>query len=285
MSNLKRRLAEEKLFKLLMQFSAGMIVFALVLLIGSVLFRGLPALSWSMITETPKGGYYMGKEGGIANAIIGSLYLAFGATLVAGILALPVAFYLNAYRRKNSRFSTFVRLCFDVMWGIPSIVYGAFGFTIMVALGMKTSLLAGIIVVAVIILPVIVRTADEVMMMIPSFLPEASYALGATRFQTAIRVIFRQCLPGICTALLVAFGRAIGDAAAVLFTAGYSDYIPTSLSQSTATLPLAIFFQLGTPFPEVQDRAYAAALILTVLILIVSILARILTGVFKKYRV
>ena len=285
MSNLKRRLREEKIFKGLMQFSAFMIVVALILLIGAVLFRGLPSLSWSMLTETPKGGYYMGKEGGIANAIIGSLYLALGATLLAGVLALPVAFYLNAYRRRNSRFSRFVRLCFDVMWGIPSIVYGAFGFTLMVMLGMKTSLLAGIIVVAVVILPVIVRTADEVMMMIPSFLPEASYSLGATRFQTAVRVILRQCLPGICTALLVAFGRAIGDAAAVLFTAGYSDFIPTSLSQSTATLPLAIFFQLGTPFPEVQDRAYAAALILTVLILIVSILARVLTGIFKKYRV
>jgi phosphate transport system permease protein len=124
------------------------------------------------------------------------------------------------------------------------------------------------------------RAADEVIRMVPRELLEASYSLGATRLETALKVVVRQCLPGLLTAVLIAFGRGIGDAASVLFTAGFTDRIPTSLLQPAATLPLAIFFQLGTPFPEVQERAYASAAILTVLILIISLLAR---GLGKKY--
>jgi len=112
---------------------------------------------------------------------------------------------------------------------------------------------------------------------------EASYALGTTRFETALKVVVRQTLPGIVTAILIAFGRGIGDAASVILTAGFTDNIPYSLFRPAATLPLAIFFQLGTPFPEVQQRAYAAALILTVVILIISIVSRILTRRFTKH--
>ena len=241
-------------------------------------------MNWEMITQTPKGGYYLGKDGGILNAIVGSLLLASGATLLATVISLPIVFYINVYCRK-SFFANAIRLCFDIMWGIPSIVYGAFGFTIMIFLGMRTSLLAGIIIVSLVILPVIVRIVDEVMRMISKGLYEASYALGATRLQTSRRVIMKQAATGILTAVLVAFGRAIGDAAAVLFTTGYTDSIPTSLFQAAATLPLAIFFQLSVPIPEVTARAYASALILTIIILIISLLARILTNRYKKFKV
>ena len=151
--------------------------------------------------------------------------------------------------------------------------------------GLKTSLLAAIIIVTIVILPVIIRSVDEIIRMISDGLFEASYSLGATKLQTSVRVILKQASPGIITALLVAFGRAIGDAAAVLFTAGYTDYVPTSLFQSAATLPLAIFFQLSTPFPEVQQRAIASAFILTMIILITSLLARYFTRNYKRYRV
>ena len=261
------------------------IVSGLLLILGTIIIKGLPSMSWEMISQTPKGGYYLGKEGGILNAILGSVYLAVGATFLAIVLSLPVVIYMNMYARKNSFFSNLLRLCFDVMWGIPSIVYGAFGFTFMIMFGVKTSLLAAIIVVTIVVLPVIIRSVDEVVRMISSGLYEAAYSLGATKFQTSYKVIIRQASPGIITAILVAFGRAIGDAAAVLFTAGYTDYIPTSLFQSAATLPLAIFFQLGTPFPEVQDRAYAAAFILTVIILIISVLSRFFTSKYKKFRI
>jgi phosphate transport system permease protein len=282
---MKWRFLEEKIFKILMIVATVVIVCGLLLILGTIIIKGLPSMSWEMISQTPKGGYYLGKEGGILNAILGSVYLAVGATFLAVLLSLPVVIYMNMYSKKNSFFSNTLRLCFDVMWGIPSIVYGAFGFTFMIMFGVKTSLLAAIIIVTIVVLPVIIRSVDEVVRMIATGLYEASYSLGATRFQTSYKVIIKQASPGIITAILVAFGRAIGDAAAVLFTAGYTDYIPTSLFQSVATLPLAIFFQLGTPFPEVQERAYAAAFILTMLILITSILARFFTRKYKKFRV
>jgi len=282
---MKWRFLEEKIFKILMIAATVVIVSGLLLILGTIVIKGLPSMSWEMLSQTPKGGYYLGKEGGILNAILGSVYLAVGATFLAVILSLPVVIYINMYAKKNSFFSNTLRLCFDVMWGIPSIVYGAFGFTFMIMFGVKTSLLAAIIIVTIVVLPVIIRSVDEIVRMISVGLYEASYSLGATRFQTSYKIIIRQASPGIITAILVAFGRAIGDAAAVLFTAGYTDYIPTSLFQSVATLPLAIFFQLGTPFPEVQDRAYAAAFILTMLILITSILARFFTRKYKKFRI
>jgi phosphate transport system permease protein len=121
--------------------------------------------------------------------------------------------------------------------------------------------------------------------MVPKELQDASYSLGATKLETALKVVVRQSLPGILTAILLAFGRGIGDAASVLFTAGFSDRIPTSLSQPAATLPLAIFFQLGTPFPEVQERAYASAAILTMIILLISIISRVLIKRYTKHLV
>jgi len=114
------------------------------------------------------------------------------------------------------------------------------------------------------------------MRMLPPELLYASYAMGATRYETAVKVVIRQIMPCICTAVLIAFGRGIGDAASVLFTAGFTDSIPYSLLRPVATLPLAIFFQIGTPFPEVQERAYASAFILTVIILVISIVSRLL---------
>jgi len=199
-----------------------------------------------------------------------------GATLLAFLVSLPIVLFLNVYAKKNSRIAVLTRFSFDVLWGVPSIVYGAFGFLLMVFFGLKASLLAGIITVALLEIPIMSRAIDEVMTLVPKELKDASYALGATRLETAWKIVVRQCVPGILTAILIAFGRGIGDAASVLFTAGFTDRIPTSLLQPAATLPLAIFFQLGTPFPEVQQRAYASAAVLTLLILAISIVSRIL---------
>jgi len=278
-----RRKVEEGIFKFLMLASAFTILSLLALIMTTVIVKGLPAMSFAMITQTPKGGYYLGKEGGILNAIIGSLYLAGGATLLAFSLALPVVLYLNAYARRSSLLAAFTRFSFDVLWGIPSIVYGAFGFTVMLFFGLGASLLGGIITVALLILPVMARAMDEVMRLVPADLTEASYALGATRLETSLKVLVRQALPGIATAVLLAFGRGIGDAASVLFTAGFSDSIPSSLFRPAATLPLAIFFQMGTPFPEVQERAYASAFILTALILVISVAARLLAAKYARH--
>jgi phosphate transport system permease protein len=178
-----------------------------------------------------------------------------------------------------------VRLALDVLWGIPSIVYGAFGFAIMIAIGLRASLLAGIIVLALVELPIMVRAMDEVIRRMPTDLEQAALALGSTKLEVALRVVTRQMLPGIVTAVLLAFGRGIGDAASVLFTAGYTDRIPTSLMRPTASLPLAVFFQLGTPYPEVQMRGYASALILTIIILVISLGSRLISARLNRYTV
>jgi phosphate transport system permease protein len=279
-----KRHIEEAVLQGLMLFSFLVVAGALVLILGTVLVKGLPALNWQMVTQTPKGGYYLGKEGGILNAILGSLYLAGGGTLLALIFSLPIALYLETYVNKSS-WGRYVRLSLDVLWGIPSIVYGAFGFTLMLSLGLRASLLGGIIALALLELPIMTRAMDEVIRLMPADLEHASLALGSTRFETAIHVVTRQMLPGILTAILLAFGRGIGDAASVLFTAGYTDRIPTSLMRPVASLPLAVFFQLGTPFPEVQQRAYASALILTVIVLAISLGSRWVAARMGKYTV
>jgi len=267
---------EENVFKGLMIGSMAVILGSLALILGTVIWRGLPALNLAMLTQTPKGGYYLGKEGGILNAIVGSLYLAGGATVLALFLSLPIALYLNLYAARSRR-AELARLALDVLWGIPSIVYGAFGFILMLWLGMRASLLGGIIALALLELPILARSMDEVIAMVPAALQEASFSMGATRLETAMKVVLRQTGPALLTAVLLAFGRGIGDAASVLFTAGYTDRMPDSLFGPAASLPLAIFFQLGTPFPAVQQRAFASALVLTLIVLGLSLTSRRLT--------
>lgn len=285
MKKLTRQKLTEVFMMTLMYLSLIIVGGSLGWILITLLIKGLPALNWAMISQVPQGGFYLGKEGGILNAIIGSIYLALGGTLLALIVGLPIALGLNTYLKKKSRWAMGVRLALDVLWGVPSIVYGAFGFTIMLAMGMRASLLAGIITLAFVELPIMVRSMDEVLRLMPRELVHASYALGSTHLETAFQVVLRQMLPGLMTAVLLAFGRGIGDAAAVLFTAGYTDRIPTSLLDPTASLPLAVFFQLSTPFPEVQQRAYAAALLLTILILAVSILSRVLAARLSKFSI
>ncbi len=279
---MKRRRLEESIFKILMIGSTILVLCSLALILGTVVLRGLPALTLDMLTRVPKGGYYLGKEGGILNAIVGSLYLATGGTLLALLVSLPIAFYLQLYANR-SRLAEVARLTLDVLWGVPSIVYGAFGFIIMLWLGMRASLLGGIIALAFLELPILVRGMDEAIAMVPTALKEASYALGATRLETAFRIIVRQTGPALLTAILLAFGRGIGDAASVLFTAGYTDRLPDSLLGPAASLPLAVFFQLGTPFPSVQQRAYASALVLTIIVLALCVASRWLSRRMVKH--
>lgn len=283
MRNSKARKNEEIFFIMLMRAACGLIILAMALIIFTIIKKGLPSLNWQMLTSVPKGGYYFGGEGGILNALLGSLYLAIGATLLSLVISLPSALFLNIHLKKFRKLQNAIRLFIDVMWGIPSVVYGAFAFTVMIGFGWRASLLAGIITVTLFIAPIMIRGMDEALKIIPDLLLEASYSLGSTRYETAYKVFLRQAMPGIATAILLSFGRAIGDAASVLFTAGFTDNVPKSLLQPAATLPLSIFFQLSSPIPEVQQRAYAAAIVLTVIILIISITGRALSFRYSKH--
>lgn len=279
---MNKRKMEEFFFKALMLASTIIVVGSLVIVFAVVIVKGAPALNLQMLTQTPTGGYYIGGQGGILNAIVGSLYLAGGATAIALLLSFIIILYLHG-NAGRSKIAGFVRLSLDVLWGIPSIVFGAFAFIIMLWVGARASLLWGMVTVALFELPIMTRAMDEVMKMVPFKLKEASYALGSTKLETVLNVMARQALPGILTAVLLAFGRGIGDAASVLFTAGYSDSIPRSLSDPVATLPVAIFFQLNSSIPAVQQRAYASAIVLLVLVLLLSITSRLATKKFTKY--
>jgi phosphate transport system permease protein len=275
--------AEENIFRVIMIIAALIILGLLLFILGTIVWKGLPALSWDMITKLPGGGFYLGKEGGVLNAITGSLYIITGAVAISTIISVPLVMYVNFYLPGKSTLARVIRFSFDILLGVPSIVYGAFGFALMIFLGMRASLGGGIITVAMLITPIMMRSFDEVTRLLPRDLPDALLSLGSTRYEM-IKVIMRQLMPGFVTATLLATGRGIGDAATVLFTAGYTDNLPGAFSQPAATLPLSIFFQLGSPVAEVQNRAYASALILTILIRILSFTARYFSSKFSRNR-
>ena len=281
---MKKKQLEENVFKIIMIGAALIILVVLLYIIGTVLFKGLPSLTWDMITKLPGGGFYLGKEGGVLNAIVGSVYIILGSLVLSTFISVPLVMYINFYLPPNSKFSKVIRFSLDILFGIPSIVYGAFGFALMVYLGIRASLLGGIITVGMLIMPIMMRSFDEVARLLSRDLPDALLSLGATKYEMT-KVLLRQLMPGLMTAVLLAVGRGIGDAATVLFTAGYTDNIPASLNQPAATLPLAIFFQLGSPVVEVQNRAYASAVILTAIILILSFSARYFSSKFSKNKI
>lgn len=275
---------EEKVFKVVMVIAALLILGVLLFILGTIFYKGLPALNLDMITKLPGGGFYLGKEGGVLNAIVGSFCIICGSVLISLFISVPLVMYINFYLPKKSSFSKAIRFSLDILFGVPSIVYGAFGFSLMIYLGIKASLLGGIIAVAMLIMPIMMRPFDEVAHLLSRDLPDALLSLGVTKYEM-IKVILRQLRPGLITSVLLAVGRGIGDAATVLFTAGYTDNIPVAFSQPAASLPLSIFFQLGSPVEEVQNRGYASAIILTIIVLILSFVSRLISSKYSKNRI
>lgn len=271
---------EEKVVKALMWVSVSLVILVVASIICTIFVKGFGSLSLDMVTKVPGRNWNTTDDGGFINAIWGSVIVVAPATLIAMVVSIPVVFYMNLYRRRSNWLSYVARLAYDVLYGIPSIVYGAFAFMIMVMVGMRASVLGGIIVSTLLIIPMFIRNGDEISKSVPDDMIDAAYSLGATKWET-LKVVVRQVLPGMATATLLAVGKAIGDAAAVMFTAGFSDSMASSLSSPTATLPLAIFnwITMPDPFP---GRAYAAALVLTVIVLILSLGGRWITNHFTK---
>ena len=271
---------EEKVVKALMWVSVSLVILVVASIVCTIFVKGFGSLSWDMVTKVPGRNWNTTDDGGFINAIWGSVIVVAPATLIAMVVSIPVVFYMNLYRRRSNWLSYVARLAYDVLYGIPSIVYGAFAFMIMVMVGMRASVLGGIIVSTLLIIPMFIRNGDEISKSVPDDMIDAAYSLGATKWET-LQVVVRQVLPGMATATLLAVGKAIGDAAAVMFTAGFSDSMASSLSSPTATLPLAIFnwVTMPDPFP---GRAYAAALVLTVIVLILSLGGRWITNHFTK---
>ena len=246
----KRHLGE-RIVRILMVLSVGIVLACTVSIVGTVLVRGIRTFSWDLIPWA---------------ALAGSLYIVIPAAVLGAFISVPVVFYITMYRKRSDPVSYIARLAYDILYGIPGIVYGAFAFSLMVYAGMRASVLGGILVTVLLIIPIMIRSGDEIARNVP--------------WET-LKVILLQILPGMTTAFLLAIGRAIGEAAAVMFTAGFSDTVPQSPTDPAATLPMAVFSWISMPEPF-PDKAYAAALILTVIVLLLSLGARWLSRRFTQ---
>ncbi|MBI5805960.1 phosphate ABC transporter permease PstA [candidate division TA06 bacterium] len=241
---------------------------ALVFIIVFVLQKGLPVLSWAFLTGSPQD---MGRAGGIFPAIVGSVSLTVLAVLLAAPLGVGTAVYLTEYTRE-SRLTVLIRFGADCLAGIPSIIFGLFGFILFVTImKMGWSLLAGSLTLALMILPTIIRTTEEAIKAVPLSYREVSYSLGATRWQTVHKVILPNALPGILTGVMLGVGRALGETAAVIFTAGSSLRMPASVFDSVRTM--AVHFYLLAREGISPENAYGTAAALIIAVLSVNLLA------------
>ena len=245
--------------------AAALIVVAiLAIILGDIIINGLPALSWDFLTQSPTN---LGRGGGIFPAIVGTLYLVTGAILIALPLGVGAAIYLVEYTREG-RITQLIRTGVDLLNGTPSIVFGLFGFAFIVLyLNVGVSLLAGMITLALMVLPTVIRTTEEALKNIPQSLREGSLALGATQWQTIRKVVIPPAIPGIVTGAILSIGRAAGETAPIMFTAVVfsTRFLPDSLFAPVMALPYHLFI-LSTNVPGASANKYGTALVLLMLV-------------------
>ncbi|MGZ4960769.1 MAG: phosphate ABC transporter permease PstA [Methylomonas sp.] len=244
--------------------SIGVLLFIILF----ILAQGLPHLSWEFLTQSPRS---MGREGGILPMIIGTLLVTGLAVLIAAPIGVSTAIYLTEYTRE-SKLTAVIRFGADCLAGIPSIIYGLFGFVFFViTLGMGLSVVSGALTLAIMVLPTIIRTSEEAIRAVPRAYRYVSYGLGSTRWQMVTRVVLRSALPGIGTGVVLSIGRSISETAAVMLTAGSALGIPKSLFDSSRTLALH-FYTLSREGISMAN-AYATASVLILAILAINVLA------------
>jgi phosphate transport system permease protein len=233
-----------------------------------VLLEGLPLLSLNFFLDSPR---QMGRTGGIFSTIVGTLALTVVAIVIATPLGVGTAVYLREYTREG-RVSRVIRFGTDCLAGVPSIIFGLFGFVFFVILlRMGWSVLSGGLTLATMILPTIICTAEEAIKAIPYSYREVSFALGGTRWQTVARVILPNAIPGIFTGVLLGVGRSVGETAAIILTAGSSLLMPTSLFSPTRTM--SVHFYILAREGISMEKAYATGAALILLILAINTLA------------
>ncbi len=245
----------------------------LALVLWYVLLRGLPALNWAFFTNMPKPVGEVG--GGMSNAMVGTLIMLG----LAGGLAVPVgvaaAVYLSEYPK--SRLSWSARFAADILNGVPSIVVGIFAYGVVVLPFRRFSALAGGFALAVMMIPIVVRTTEELLALVPPSLREGALALGATRGRAAWTVILPAALPGIVTGVLVALARVAGETAPLLFTSFNNRYWSTKLTEPIGSLTVQIYTYALGPYEDWHRQAWAGATVLIGAVLLFSILARTVT--------
>jgi phosphate transport system permease protein len=264
---------------LLLGAATLLIVAVVAFIIGFVLEKGLPQISLEFLLSQPKN---MGKEGGILPAIVGTLCLSLMAIGIALPLGVGTAVYLSEYTRE-SRLTRAIRFGTDCLAGIPSIIFGLFGYIFFVTtLRMGWSLMAGALTLAVMVLPTIIRTSEEAIRSVPRSWREVSLSLGATRWETVRKVVLPAALPGIITGIMLSLGRSIGETAAVIYTAGSSFRMPRGVFDSVRTM--AVHFYILAREGVSVDKAYGTAAVLVISVLAVNVLTYALMNRFIKRR-
>jgi phosphate transport system permease protein len=252
--------------------AALLAVAVLGLIVWSVFAKGVDALSWDFLTKTPA--TFGETGGGIANAIVGSALIVAMATAMALPLGILVAIYVSEFAPPSLQ--RVVRLALDVLNGVPSIVIGIFIFALLIV-GRHQSAIAGSIALAIIMLPLVARATQEVLALVPRDLREASFALGVSRWRTVLSVVLPTCTGGILTGTILAVARAAGETAPILFTSSIApNYVSTDVTQAVATIPFVIFTYAEAPDPALNQQAWAAAFILIMFVLVLSLGGRAL---------
>jgi phosphate transport system permease protein len=239
-----------------------LVLVPLVAIFGYLVYRGIGSINWAFLTQTPKP---VGEAGGgMANAIVGSVFILGIASLIGVPFGIGAGIYLAEFGR--NRLGSAIRFTADVLNGVPSIVIGIVAYAIVVLYEKHFSALAGGVALAIMMVPTISRTTEEMLLLVPQALREASYGLGVPRWRTTLSITLRTATSGVITGVMLAFARVAGETAPLLFTAFGNQYWNLRTDQPTAALPLQIYVYANSPYDDWHRQAWAGAFVLIVLI-------------------
>jgi phosphate transport system permease protein len=269
-----RRRRTDSVMRSLLLAGTLLAIVPLVLVVYYLLKQGLGAISWDFFTTDPTG-RFLGPPGGVKSAIVGTILIVGLASLIAIPIGVGVALYLVEYG-KNSVFANLVRYFVDVMTGVPSIVFGLFIYIVLVLTGFAGNFAGwkGSVALALLMLPVVTRSAEVVLNLVPNALREAALALGAPRWKVVARVVLPTAAPGLVTGSMLAVARGAGETAPLLFTAFAVNATSWDLSNQMNSLPIQIFNDVRQPQSNIVERAWGSALTLVAMILILTLIAR-----------
>ncbi len=256
----------QNIAKFVIWTAALLVLLVLFSIIIYILIKGIPMISWQFLTEIP---HNMGRSGGISSSIVGTVLVTTVAVIIAAPFGIGTAIYLTEYTREG-KVTRIIRFSAESLAGIPSIVYGLFGFIFFVIyLRMGWSILSGGLTLAIMILPTIIRTTEEAILTVPQIYREVGFSLGATKWQAVTKTVLPTALPGIVNGVILSIGRCVAETAAVMLTAGSTLRMPTSLFSPTRTM--AVHFYILAREGISMDNAFGTAALLIILILLINV--------------
>ncbi len=256
----------QKIAKTVIWTAALLVMVVLFSIIIYILMKGIPVINWQFLTEIPRN---MGRSGGISSSIVGTLLVTAVAVAIATPFGIGTAIYLTEFTHEG-RITRIIRFSAESLAGIPSIVYGLFGFIFFVIyLQMGWSILSGGLTLAIMILPTIIRTTEEAILTVPNLYREVGFSLGATKWQAITKTVLPSAIPGIVNGIILSIGRCVAETAAVMLTAGSTLRMPTSLFAPTRTM--AVHFYILAREGISMDNAYGTAALLIILIMLINV--------------